>query len=292
MGKDKVPAKLPVNVRDELRETLRRIRLLGTEDFLVPALSDPSRYLLSSPGKLVRPALVLCSAHAIGKQAGKYVDLAISVELMHTSSLIHDDIIDGDRIRRGKQTVSSKYGIQSAIVAGDALIAKAVMLASAYGGNVMSAISRSAMEMCAGESLDSYFQRERKTPDIETYMKIARLKSASLISASCSAPAIHSSDGRVKIMAGFGMDLGIAFQIRDDVMDFMQRDKRNGGGSEKFRPNIVATLHSSGLSTRKAIEEAIAINNRYVIRARKRLGRGRLADIFDTYTDQIMLGPK
>ena len=292
MGKEELPAELPANVREGLRETLRRIRLLGTKDFLAPKLSGPSTYLLASSGKLVRPALVLCSAHAIGKQAGKYVDLAISVELMHTSSLIHDDIIDGDRIRRGRQTVGSKYGIESAILAGDALIAKAVMLASGYGGKVMSAISSSAMEMCAGESLDSYFQRERKTPDIETYMKIARLKSASLISASCSAPAIHSNDRRVKIMADFGMDLGIAFQIRDDVMDFVRSDRRNGGGSERFRPNIVATIRSSGSSTREAIDEAIGINNRYVIQARKRLGKGKLADIFDAYTDRIMLSPK
>ncbi len=251
-------ADLPDDVAETLRLTAARLASVQEDEFVNEELFIPATHLLGGVSKLVRPALVFIGAHMIGEMPGKFVDLALAAEMMHVSSLIHDDMIDGDKERRGLTAVHVMYGNDAAILAGDALISRAISLSAKYGEGVMSHISKAAMEMCAGELLDSANQRSGKVPSIEKYKEIARLKSASLIAACCSAPAVYKKNGKSEAIFEFGKDIGMAFQIKDDV------DERIGGDGMQIS-NIVSSIRAELLLDEKeACLKAIEMNNEYV----------------------------
>ncbi len=254
------------DVRSGLAMVRKRLISFKTADFCNTELAKPSMHLLDGSGKLLRPALVLESAAALGKRPRDFVDLAVAIELLHTSSLLHDDIIDRDIVRRGIESVHARYGEEAAILAGDALISKAVQESCKYGTDIVRLISQAAMRMCAGEMLDYRYQKSRKAPSIDSYIEIASLKSGALISISASAAAKYSGDKLYKSLSIFGTNVGIGFQIRDDVIDSLGVDLKNGAtDSRKFRPNIVNTLiKHSGLRKNGAINEAIRLNNKYI----------------------------
>ena len=254
------------NVRRSLAMVRKGLLSLKTVDFCNADLAKPSMHLLDGSGKLLRPALVLESAAALGKKPEDFVDLAVAIELLHTSSLLHDDIIDRDIVRRGIESVHVKYGKEAAILSGDALIAKAVQKSCRYGTEIVHLISQAALRMCAGEMLDYRYQKTRKVPSIDSYVEIASLKSGALISISASAAAKDSKDKLYKSLSIFGTNVGIGFQIRDDVIDALGADLKNGtADSRKFRPNIVNTLiKHSNLRKNDAISEAIELNNKYI----------------------------
>ncbi len=267
---------LPQSVMESLHSLSVKIGSLAQEDFVVPELYWPSVHLLARRGKLLRPTLVFLSAYSIGERPSDYIELALSAELLHVSSLIHDDIIDGDATRNDIETVHMKYGTGAAILAGDSLISKSIMLASNYGKDVISAIASSAMEMCAGEILDSKYQKAGIVPSIDDYIRLAELKSASLISASCSSAAIYAKSRSTEALGRFGKYLGLAFQIRDDIIDFI------GGEGNGYRPNIVkAIVTSEGLGSNEALLKAAILNNTYVDRAREELQEFKCSNLID-----------
>ena len=228
-------------------------------------LEKSTFHLLNVNGKLLRPTLVFVGAESVGLNSMKFVDLAIAIEYLHISSLIHDDIIDKDEMRRGIETVHNKYGIENAILAGDALIARAVALSSAYGENVVKKIAEAAFLMCDGESMDFCTQRRNFEMNLETYMDIATKKTASLISTSISIAAVTEKlgEGIIGRLSKAGELLGVAFQVRDDVINSVgsfELGKRPGNDDKKFnRPNIVSVFEYSGLGKKEAIEKSIQI---------------------------------
>ncbi len=251
---------VPSDVSRSVSAVKRRIFALDKKDFINHELYLPSSHILNSKGKYLRPTLVLLSAHSVGADPKSYVDLAAAAELLHTSSLVHDDIIDRDRTRRGVPAVHVKYGTEAAILGGDALISKAIQLSSAYGKRVMDSMANAALEMCAGELLDYSFYKERKIPDIAEYLEIARLKSASLIGASCSSVPIHKQDKRAKEFYSFGLNFGIAFQIKDDISD-INEEKR----SKRNKPNLIISISKhEGLSNKEAADKAEIIMDKYI----------------------------
>ena len=251
---------VPSKVSSSVSAVKRRILALDKHDFINHKLYLPSSHILNTKGKYLRPTLVLLSAHSIGANPKDYIDLAAAAELLHTSSLVHDDIIDGDKTRRGVPAVHVKYGTEAAILGGDALISKAIQLSSAYGKQVMDSMANAALEMCAGELLDYSFYKERKTPDIDEYLEIARLKSASLIGASCSAVPIHMKDKGAKEFYSFGLNFGIAFQIKDDISDIKKEKK-----SKRNKPNIILSISRyEGLSNKEAADKAEIIMDKYI----------------------------
>ena len=252
-------AGLPKEIPMYLQKTTDLCRSFGIKDFIVRELSEPSTLLLNRNGKMLRPMLVFLSARAFDEKLDNYIDMAASIELLHISSLVHDDIIDKGETRRGGSAVNKQYGNEMAILAGDALISKSIHLSSRYGEKVMKFISSISIEMCAGEALDFTFQREKKTPDVNDYIKIATLKSASLIGAAGSAAPIYLEDDAAEKMQDFGRNLGIAFQIRDDLDDFSE------GEEKEHMPNIVSSLiaHKS-MSEKEAVDEAGKMNSKYV----------------------------
>ncbi len=228
-------------------------------------LEKSTFHLLNVNGKLLRPTLVFVGAESVGLNSMKFVDLAIAIEYLHISSLIHDDIIDKDEMRRGIETVHNKYGIENAILAGDALIARAVALSSAYGENVVKKNAEAAFLMCDGESMDFCTQRRNFEMNLETYMDIATKKTASLISTSISIAAVTEKlgEGIIGRLSKAGELLGVAFQVRDDVINAVgsfELGKRPGNDDKKFnRPNIVSVFEYSGLGKKEAIEKSIQI---------------------------------
>lgn len=255
-----------------ISKTRLRMRSMDTQEFITPILSIPATYLLGGKSKLFRSALVFITAEAVGLPPRDMIDLALAIELLHTSSLIHDDILDHDGRRRGKQSVHKRYGIETAIIAGDALISKAIHLSAKYGEKVNKEVAMAAMSMCAGELLDYKHQNAVSVPKLSEYLRITELKSSSLIASSCSSVALYSGSTLANRIKKFGLDLGTAFQIKDDIEDY-------GSGPNIQRSNIVKVL-ASAYRTRKdeAVSKALYLNSVYLDKAKSRLsGNKKLA---------------
>ncbi|MGC8645480.1 MAG: polyprenyl synthetase family protein [Thermoplasmata archaeon] len=253
------------NAQIALQEVKRDLMENFKWKFSSPSLKRSTFHLLSVNGKLLRPTLVFVGAESVGLNSLKYVNLAIAIEYLHISSLIHDDIIDRDDMRRGVETVHKKFGLENALLAGDALIARAVYLSAVYGEEAVRKISEAAFHMCDGESMDFCTQRKRVEMTLENYIEIAKKKTASLISTSISIAAISEKMSE-KVIGGLsraGESLGIAFQIRDDIVNAIgayDLGKRPGNDDEKFnRPNIVKVLELEGSGRGRAIEESIGM---------------------------------
>ncbi len=182
-------------------------------------LYAPMAYLMDLPAKRVRPALVLMGSELFGGRAEHAIDEAIGVELFHNFTLMHDDIMDQAPLRRGRPTVHAKWGVNTAILSGDAMLVKAYQLVGRYP-EVYTAFSRCALEVCEGQQLDMDFER-RDDVRVDEYMEMIRLKTAVLLSCSLRIGAIvagAAEEGQERI-AAFGEHLGLAFQLRDDVLD-------------------------------------------------------------------------
>jgi geranylgeranyl pyrophosphate synthase len=283
---EKITASLPKNVKRSIEKTSVRLSSFRYKDFVNPLLYKPTVHLFNDVGKLLRPTLVFIGADAIGEKPDKFVDLAVAAELIHTSSLIHDDIIDGDELRRGVEAVHIKYGKESAILAGDALISKAIMMSADYGSDVMRSISQASMDMCAGEILDNKYHNGSSFPSLKTYMDIARLKSASLIASCCNIVAVYGKHAEADRIYNFGIDLGLAFQIRDDVLESLEESVER----ENEKCNIVNILQSRySLNRKEAVKKAVKMNNEYVNSAVRRINDRSVSKEFEKYADFVNL---
>jgi len=180
-------------------------------------------YAVLSEGKRLRPLLVTLSAESVGGNRDKVMSLALAFELMHTATLVHDDIIDQDEMRRGRLALHKKWTVNDAILTGDALIALSVDLASEYGETILKAVAQSALELCDGEYLDITFPLIDATE--EEYFRKIREKSASLFKAAtyCGVLAGGGSPSEARCLAAFGENFGIAYQLRDDLIDLTQK---------------------------------------------------------------------
>lgn len=268
--KDDFRLKLPDQVGRCLGLASKRLRSFGRADFVTEELFGPSTHLLNGRGKLLRPALVFLGAHAIGERCVDFVDLAVAIELLHASSLVHDDLIDQGTTRRGTKTVNAKYGDSVALLAGDALISKAIQLSSKYGERMMQEASEAALRMCAGELMDYRIQKDGRTLSVDEYLRIAELKTASLMGTSCSIVAYCKGSAMTRALRRYGTSLGIAFQIRDDVLDFVNSDEYSGA-------NIVASMKKRyGMDMNKAVAKAVELNNRYAKDAVRGLDQKRM----------------
>ncbi|MEM3838984.1 MAG: polyprenyl synthetase family protein [Candidatus Micrarchaeaceae archaeon] len=287
MALDFSSVRMPKDVSSAIVEVNRKISGFGLNAFRNRELYEPSAHLLRSRGKLMRPSLVLLGAHVTYQKASSFVDLAAAAELLHISSLIHDDIIDKDSFRRGLKAVHVKFGVEPAILAGDALIAKAIFDASKYGEEVVCNISNAAMDMCAGEALDFAFQKKGMVPRKSDYIKIAELKSASLIASCCNIAAVYKKDAIARNLYSFGRNIGIAFQMRDDILDGFESADID---SKSKRPNIVVTLmeHSS-LKAEEARERATELHNQYIDKAISELGNFEFSDLLASYADAVRI---
>jgi geranylgeranyl diphosphate synthase type II len=187
-------------------------------------LYSPASYILESSGKRLRPLLVILSAKAVGGKPKQVYSAAVAVEMLHNFTLVHDDIMDNADLRRGNLTLHKKYNLNTAILAGDSLLAVAYeYLLKDCNGNAKYAISsftKGLVEVCEGQSLDTEFEK-RKSVLLDEYIIMIRKKTAALIQMCCELGAYlaNGNTNDIKSLSNFGNNLGIAFQIQDDLLD-------------------------------------------------------------------------
>lgn len=214
-------------IRKPITEDLKRFDEFVTEQFKAdsPLLSEMLTYALSSRGKGVRPIIVMLSA-GLNSQTGMVSRrawiAAMMVEMIHTASLIHDDVIDDSDMRRGKPSLNAKWQSSKAVLVGDYILGRTLTLGMSSGQyDLVSHISKTIAILCEGELIQDDFADQRNMTR-EGYIDIIFKKTASLISVSASAGALAAgaSGDKVEKMRRFGEALGMAFQIQDDILDY------------------------------------------------------------------------
>jgi len=180
-------------------------------------------YILKQKGKRIRPTLVFLSAKLIGDINESTFHAATLVELLHTATLIHDDVVDESDMRRGFPSINAIWGNKVAVLIGDFLLAQGLLLSLKHREYKFLHITSDAVRrMSEGELLEIQSTRSHSF-DEETYFKIISDKTASLISACCELGAASATDDDVVIekLKLFGENLGVAFQLRDDLLDYL-----------------------------------------------------------------------
>jgi len=187
-------------------------------------LYEPINYLLTLEGKRFRPILTLISADCFGGEIKDSLPAALSVELFHNFTLMHDDIMDSAPLRRGKVTVHEKWNINAAILSGDAMLIKSYESLQYYENKLhillFKLLNKTALEVCEGQQLDINFQTNENVT-LEDYIKMIKLKTAVLIACSLKMGAITAGASRKdsQLIYDFGIIIGLAFQIKDDFLD-------------------------------------------------------------------------
>ncbi|MET9364409.1 polyprenyl synthetase family protein [Streptomyces sp. NPDC006632] len=236
-------------------------------------LDEVCRHSLLPVGKLLRPSLLLASTQAVGGDPLRALPAAVATESGHVGSLIHDDIIDADTVRRGRPAAHTRYGTGEAIVAGDLLFFSLFeSLAQCRDRGVpadlvvtaVAAISRAGMDLCRGQSLEARLAG-RQAFEVDPYLEMVRLKTAALFRAACEVGGILGGGGPAELAAlvAYANHLGVAFQVHDDLLPYTSdadttgkaptSDIRNG------RPVLPVALAHRGAdpSTRLAIEACL-----------------------------------
>lgn len=192
----------------------------------VPLLDKITYYIVQRKGKQVRPMFVFLSAKIMGEISEATFTAASLIELLHTATLVHDDVVDDAYERRGFFSINALWKNKIAVLVGDYLLSQGLLLALENNGyHLLKIVSRAVKEMSEGELLQIEKAR-RLDIDESVYYDIIRQKTASLIASACAAgtASVLGEDEKVETMRQFGEKIGIAFQIRDDLFDFGSSD--------------------------------------------------------------------
>ena len=233
-------------------------------------LQEASIYLTKAGGKMLRPALSLITAEAVGGQKENALKAGSAIELIHTFSLIHDDIMDDDDMRRGMPSVHKVWGEDVAILAGDTLFSKAFeiiinsnpeLTSPVQINNALATVADACVKICEGQALDMGFE-DRFDVTEDEYMEMIFKKTGALIAAATKVGAIMggASDEVIDAMYEYGRLIGLAFQIQDDYLDLASDEETLGKpiGSDigKGKMTIIAIngLLSAGDDSEKLLE--------------------------------------
>jgi geranylgeranyl diphosphate synthase type I len=204
-------------------------KLKGTPHDLYSAAS----HLIVSGGKRLRPYMVMKSCEMFGGKTKNAINAASAIEMVHNFTLVHDDIMDNDEMRHGVTTVHKKFGMPIAILAGDVLFSKAYQVVSSTNLSsssvieLVSRLAKSCVDVCEGQLLDISMANSEKIPSQSQYIKMIEKKTAALFEVSCAMGAICANAKRkdVSNLSSFGKNLGIAFQITDDLIGVLGDSK-------------------------------------------------------------------
>ncbi len=230
-------------------------------------ISQVAQYLVNRQGKRLRPAMVflsygLCAeAKAYAHPNPPVMNVALAVEFIHTATLLHDDVIDQSQVRRGQVSVNHKWNNLVSVLMGDFLLAKALrLLVETDSPSILSTVSGATVNLSIGEMREVQ-ESHNLDVDEETYFQIISDKTASLFTASCEAGAVAAGANR-KIQENlreYGQNLGMAFQITDDLLDWVGETEKTGKGlgtdlkEGKITLPLIHTLRKSDPPTRKKI---------------------------------------
>ncbi len=195
---------------------------------LIPQLGA---HIVAAGGKRLRPLLTLATARMCGYEGGvRHVHLASCVEFIHTATLLHDDVVDESALRRGLASANAVFGNKASVLVGDFLFARAFQLMVADGSlRVMDILSHAAATIAEGEVLQMVTQNDLSTPE-SRYLDVIRGKTASLFAAACRIGAVVAGRpaAQEEALADYGMNIGIAFQLVDDALDYAADEEKLG----------------------------------------------------------------
>jgi len=204
--------------------------MAGSEVTMIPEVAN---HLISSGGKRLRPMLTLASAEMFGYSGDSHVKLATSVEFMHTATLLHDDVVDESDLRRGRKTARTIWGNQASVLVGDYLLGQAFRMMVSVGSlDALDILSTAASVIAEGEVMQLAAAKNLDTTEDE-HFAVIKAKTAALFSAAAEVgPVIAgASRGERAALRSYGMNLGLAFQLIDDALDY-------GGDSRKLGKNV------------------------------------------------------
>ena len=215
-------------IQNELQTVEVRLRDAVRVDF--EPLSNVFESLIGSGGKRIRPALAILATRFYPTDPDKALTLAVTLELVHAATLIHDDLIDRSPLRRGSPTISSRWSGTATVLAGDFLLARAADIAATIGNfRVMSIFAKTLMDICEGE-IRQDFGGAHWPPNREQYYRHIDSKTASLFTAATEGGAVLSAapESEIAALKAYGHNLGMAFQIADDILDFTADERELG----------------------------------------------------------------
>jgi len=220
----------------------------------VPLLDHITRYIVKSRGKQMRPILVYLTAQACGGTTERSHVAATLIELLHTATLVHDDVVDRAETRRGFFSINALWKSKIAVLVGDYLLSRGLLISMERDAvDLLRITSRAVESMSEGELLQIEKARRLDITE-EVYFDIIRRKTASLIAACCAAGAASSGadEDRVEHMRAFGEAVGIAFQIKDDLLDFAPSSAtgKPKGGDLKERKMTLPLIHTLQMQSR------------------------------------------
>jgi len=263
------------SIQDELREFRKEFRsAMRSRVALIELISN---YLLRQKGKKIRPILVLLSAKLCGSINRRTYIAATLVEMLHTATLIHDDVVDEAKVRRGFPSINAVWKNKIAVLMGDYLLSRGLLHALENDEfNFLTITSRAVKRMSEGELLQIQKNR-RLNMDEQTYFRIISDKTASLISACCELGAASSSSNpsHVKLLGEYGENLGIAFQLRDDLLDYFGKPKlmgKSSGSDLKEKKLTLPLIHALSNASKRESQDIIRIvKNGYDRKAAQRI---------------------
>ncbi|WP_456341478.1 polyprenyl synthetase family protein [Thermovibrio sp.] len=226
-------------------------------------------YILDSGGKRVRPGLTIVAGKMVNAPLDRLIPVATVMEYMHTATLLHDDIVDGAKLRRGRPSANEVFGNDVAVLVGDYMFAKAIYVLAVYGGDeVLKTAAKTVQDMAEGELLQL-----EKIGDIglteEEYFDIIYRKTASLLSTCCECGAIvgGAPEEKRKALKDYGTFIGYAFQLVDDAFDYISDEKTLGkpAGNDiregKVTYPLLWALKKATKEERKAVERVLTNPN-------------------------------
>ena len=215
-------------VGEDLQAVEREIR--HELDSPVPLIQEMGGYIAEAGGKRLRPMLLLLAARLAGAQGPRCVRLACVVELLHTATLIHDDVVDQAPLRRGRPSLNAQWGDDASVLVGDHLYSKSfAMLVRDNDRAVMETLARSTVSMTEAEVFQLELKRRGVTTEAD-YIRIITQKTASFMSACCRIGGLLGavSPAQVDALTRYGLEVGVAFQLSDDSLDFVADQDRLG----------------------------------------------------------------
>jgi len=255
---------------DEMREVNLVIRRrLSSEVALINELSN---YIIAGGGKRLRPLVLLLAARALGYTGIDHIKLAAVVEFIHTATLLHDDVVDGSELRRGRKTANYLWGNEASVLVGDFLYSRSFqMMVEVQNQRVMEILANATNVIAEGEVMQLLHCHDPETCE-ESYLDVIRCKTAKLFEAAGALGAVLAGRPEHEVALGeYGLHLGIAFQLIDDVLDYRasaaEMGKNVGDDLEEGKPTLplIYALHHGTPAHAALIRNAILTGGRELL---------------------------
>jgi octaprenyl-diphosphate synthase len=254
-------------VLPEMKEFDKRFRAAVSSN--IPLLNVATRYVLRKKGKQMRPLFVFLSSKLTGEVTESTYTAASLIELMHTATLVHDDVVDDSNERRGIFSIKAIWNSKVAVLLGDYMLARGLLLAvEKKDYHILEIVSNASKEMSEGELVQMQKSRSLNI-NIETYYEVIRKKTASLIAActACGASAAEAGQEVIDRVYEMGINIGMAFQIKDDLFDYqihglIGKPTGNDIKEKKFTLPLIYALSQAESGKRKAMIRKIKNGNR------------------------------